>query len=429
MNNMHNIEMERALLGLCLVDGDLVKVLDIEPKDFYVETHQWIYKSMLNLGVIDIITVADELERIGKLSEIGGTPKLMKFSSSFYSLGSAEEYAETIKGYRRARTDVQVLTKALNEINNGGLNRAQLLSDLTSNTGVVGQAVHIKEHASVLFDDIEKRQNDPREIWGMPTGFSDLDKLTGGVHKKQTTIFAGAPAVGKTMLVMQIAYQMAVAGHSVGVWSFEMNASRLLGRLVSAVTGVPTRKMYQGKLNGDLSKVMTAIGNLENLPIYISDVSGMTTSTLRADVHRIKVLHGIDVAVLDYINLLLDSDGANRNENTANKARRWQAICKDMDIHGLTVQSMNKEGMRAAVPDMAGMSGPADVSFDADNIFFMVKPPTDVTPVEDSGEVIKLLPSKLRDGDMGKKPIDLVKLKGLPKFGIGIKYKADVSNV
>ena len=419
--NKHNAEMEQALLGIFLVDGGAVRTVDIDASDFWVKRHQWIYQAMKSVGTVDYLTVRDELERTNKDVD---SSYLMKLSATYMTSIMADEYADKIKGYARDRNYLRILGTAANDINNGGLDVPKLLSDLTGNIGINGEAVHISEPASELFDIIQDRQNDPREIWGMETGFADFDKLTGGLHKKQTTIFAGEPSVGKTLLVMQMAYQLAKKGYSVGIWSFEMNATRLLSRLVAAETGVGTRKMYQGKLNGDLGKVMEAIGELEKLPIYISDVSGMTTSALRADVSRLKALHKIDVGVLDYLNKLLDSDGSSTNDNTANKSRRWQAICKDFDIHGLTVQSVNKEGMRESVPGMAGVSGPTAVTHEADSVFFMKKNPTHT-----KHEVIDLQASKLRDGDMGKKVISLVKLPGLPKFGDYSPVYTDVSNI
>ena len=188
-----------------------------------------------------------------------------------------------------------------------------------------------------------------------------------------------------------------------------MKDVRLVARLVSAESGIKTRDIFTGRMT-DWTGFAEGVAKIESLPLYISDIHGMTTSQMRADVARMKAQYGIKLIVLDYLNLLADADGRDDNVNTSLKSRRFRAICREFDCHGLTIQSLTKQGMDEMSMSLSGVRGPADVTYDADNIFGMVKHDSD--PLQR-----KLLPLKLRDGDEARKPIALVKNATLPMIG------------
>jgi len=410
-DTLFNVEAEEALLGAILIDGDQIGMIDLDPQDFFIERHRWIFEAMTSIeGKVDYLTVSDALKNAGKLKEVEGDAFLTRLINNAYSSQHAAHYAEIIKGYGQKRRDLETFNKAARDIHSEkGLDRAWLFDALTKNTLVKGQAEPVREYLSGFYDMIKERQDDPRDIWGVPTGFIDVDHRLGGLHPQQTTIIAGAPSVGKTLFVMQAAYQIAEQGHKVVVYSLEMDANRLLTRIVSAMTKIPTRTMMAGKLNGQWGDFTKAVEKLETLPLFISDIPIMDTSTLRADVARLKATKNIEVAVLDYLDCLTDNDGANDTENTKLKSLRWQATCREFNIHGLTVQSVTKEGMDTIVPKLSSVAGPAKLAFVADSIFLMVR---------DEGDqgTVSLLPAKLRDGDMGRAPITLFKHTAIPKF-------------
>lgn len=405
-------DAEMALIGSILISPEYLPGLDLLPDDFYIHKHRMIWTAAQQLnGKLDYVTLVETIEKNGELAEIGGPAYLTKLINMPPSSQSAKNYQEIIIDFSRRRNDLQIA----NEIAKGahskeGVDRASIIDRLSRNEKITGEAVHISGAAKSFYDEVETKSKDPRDMWGMETGFIELDKLTGGLQKQQSIIIAGAPEAGKSLLTAQIAKQVAENGHIVIYYSFEMSANRLFARLISAESGVPTRAMNTGFMDDHWDSFTKGYDSLATLPIYISDVSGMTTSSLRSDVARMKARHGVDLIVLDYLNLLLDRDGVNDTENTALKSRRFRAICREFDVAGITIQSMTKEGMNTLIPKLTGISGPASIAFDADVIFMMTKHP-------DEKNVARLLPAKLRDGDIARMPVDLVWVKGLPKLG------------
>ena len=146
------------------------------------------------------------------------------------------------------------------------------------------------------------------------------------------------------------------------------------------------------------------IAELEKINLFISDSPVMNTMAVRADVAKMKALHGIEWIALDYLGLLTDT-GADDNAVAELKGKRFRQICREFDVAGLTIQSMNKEGMKALIPHLADMSGPSGLAYLADVVFFMIPDP-------DISNIFKLLPAKQRDGDQGNAPIDLVRPQG-----------------
>ena len=154
---------------------------------------------------------------------------------------------------------------------------------------------------------------------------------------------------------------------------------------------------------------------MSTLPFYICDNPTLDTSQIRADVARLKNTQGLDLVGLDYLNLLTDRESSDDNQNTTAKAKRFRQICREFKVSGVSVQSITKEGMRAINPGLADMSGPAELAFNADNVFFLVQD-------ADQPTQFSLLPAKMRDSDNGRKPISLVKPQGKIMFGEMARY-------
>lgn len=412
ISELFSKDAEMALIGSILIAPEKLSGLNILSDDFYIHRHRMIWSAAQELnGKLDYVTLMETLEKNGDLADVGGAAYLTRLINMPPSSESAKNYQEIIVDFARRRIDLQIASEiAQGAHSKEGLDRASIIDSLSRNEKIKGETKHISNAAKSFYSEVETKAKDPHSMWGMETGFIELDKLTGGLQKQQSVIIAGAPEAGKSLLAAQIAKQVAENGHTVVYYSFEMSANRLFARLVSAESGVPTRAMNTGFMEGHWDKFNKGLESLEDLPIYISDVSGMTTASLRSDVARMKALHGVDLIVLDYLNLLLDSDGSNDTENTALKSRRFRAICREFDVAGITIQSMTKEGMDTLIPKLTGISGPASIAFDADVIFLMTKHP-------EEKNVARLLPAKLRDGDVARKPIDLAWVKGLPKFG------------
>lgn len=414
MNNLpQNRDVEDALLGAVLIDPSVMDERDVavvKPDDFYIIKHQFIWEAFREVGKdLDIVSVSAFLEGQHRLNEVGGSAYLAGLIAATPTALHASEYARMLRDLARRRRDIQIANLIVKQAFEGDLDRAKVIELLTNNEKIDGGARHVSEALREFVNEVDVRSQNPREIWGLATGFIDLDKRIGGLQPEQTMLLAATPGQGKSVLAMQIAKNIAERGIGVAIYSFEMSARRVLMRLISADSGIPTRAMNTGYMGEHWDNFYEATAKLERLPLYIADIYGMTTASLRSDLARLRAQHNIQVIVVDYLNKLLDTDGGDDLANTKLKARRMQGICREFNVSGILIQSMNKEGMRTSTPTLADMSGPSDVAHEGDNVFLMAQHP------EEKG-VVQLYPAKMRDGDMGKAPISLRWATGVPKF-------------
>ncbi len=400
---LYSREAEEALIGSVLINPNVMSETDIMPSAFFLERHKWIWEEARKLDVVDVLTLTEALgDRVdaayfGKL--INNTPSSM----------NAKQYAAVINDYARRRADMSIAEDLAREATDGEVQRASIIDRLLENESTQGEAIHISETLRELVELVHERSKDPKDIWGIPTGFPDVDKVLGGLQRKQTLYLAAPPGVGKSVLAVQIAKQVAEKGHGVAIYSFEMEALRLLTRMVSAESGVPTRAMATGRMEDHWEGFNNAVEAIEHLPIWISDIYGMTSTELSADISRLQARQDFDLVVIDYLNKLLDRDGGDDLANTKLKAQRIQGLCKKYNLAGIVVQSMNKSGMEGT-PKLSAMSGPSDVAHEGDNVFLLA------SDTEDKS-ILRLLTAKMRDSDQDAAFVSLRWLPGLPKLG------------
>ena len=415
------IEAERALIGSILIDPELISRLLVSPDDFYLGRHKLIYDICIRLHQdgkdIDILTIQDELDKSGKLKDAGGAAYLMQLVNDSISSLHAESYAAIVvdKSKRRRLIQVaeQIAKAAIND--NGTLDEsiAQATVDLVKNSQGGSGAVHIGEFVSKLYKEVVERYENPKDIFGISSGFSKFDAITGGFQKGEMTVLSGEPGLGKSLLAMQMAGSMATEIPG-AVYQMEMSGVAVVRRSASAISSVPTRNMKSGKMvEDDWDSFTMAMEKLAKLPIYMSDASHWTTIGMKADLSRLKEMHGIGWFVVDYLDLFADSNGKDNNERTAFISKQVHGMCKDLELAGLVIQSMNKAGIGSV--GMEKLSGSGKLMYDADQIIFM-------TEDKEGENVIRLVWDKMREGD-GDRFMRLVRKPGYPIFG---EYAAEV---
>ena len=406
----HSREAEEALLGSLIIAPDLIPTITLRPDDFYIQRHRWIFEAMRNLDsrnvTPDLVTLSEELEHSGTLAELGGPAFLTSLINQSPNCYGASQYADIVREKAGRRNDIQIANMIASGAYNGGVDRAKMIDLLTKNADAGAGAVPLSSGLAEFSAMVEERAKDPKDVWGIDTGLADLNTRTGGLHKQQTTMLVGSPGVGKTTLMLQIALHAAQSGHPGIIYELEMDMQpRLISRLMFMLEGIPTRAMMTGRMDDHWHKFTHGLEVLGGLPLYVCDNPVMDTMKIRADVARMKAQKRIEFVALDYMNLLTDSDGTSSNDNTTAKATRFRQICREFNVTGFTIQSETKEGMKSIIPHLADMSGPAEVAYAADNVFFLVEEP-------DKPLMYKLLPAKQRDGDMGNAPIPLIRPKG-----------------
>jgi replicative DNA helicase len=412
-----NDEAEEALIGSVIIDPTAIRRLSLSPDDFIDPKLGTIYKAIQSMHrekiVIDYMTIIERLETLGKLEYIGGSPELMRLESVTPTSIHAEAYADIVKDKARRRAMIVIAENMANSARNADNIDAvisETIGQLASKANIKNGAVHISEFVSRLYDEVDKRYQNPVKsggVSGIPSGFYDFDAVTDGFHLGEETILSAEPGLGKSLLAFQMAYNM--SGVCPGaVYQLEMSGLSVAKRQVSNLSKITTRDMNRGTLE-DWQAFVKAIEILSTREIYMTDDSRLTTATLRADLARLREDHGIRWFVLDYLSLLKDTHGRDDIERTAWLSSELHGICKDLNLAGLVIHSMNKQGIRENNGNQADLAGSVRVMYDADQIIIMRKG-------DANSNVVNLKWSKFREGEMPQNGIQLAKMPGFPAF-------------
>jgi replicative DNA helicase len=395
--NPSSRDSERALLGCFLIDSSLIGTVDIEPVDFYDPQHRKYYEVMLRLGTdADFVTVSEQFN--------GGTDRgyLSGLLNEPASILNADLYAKAIKEAAYKRGVAYLLQDNYIELTKGNFDPGKLIAELTKSVNIDSGAVHISKYTHEYQTYALEREADPREVWGIPSGIIDFDRLTGGYHKRKMVLISGDPDTGKTIFVIQSAVGAAKAGYNVLVYELELTGQDMASRIISAERGIEERQVHRGKLgtSGMLS-LEEGVKQVNDLPIYMSEKTDWSTTKLRADVARMKTQLGcVDLVVLDSLVRLTDAPYSNVWENDTWKSGMVRNMAKDLDVAVLTVHNKIKSDGR---PRMKDLRGGFDVPYQADEVYFLVESDDEL----DWGKPRRLIPDKQRYGGP-QKWIDLV---------------------
>ena len=421
-NHLYSPAAEDGLLAVCIIDPANLDKIDTRSSDFYIAKNviifdclETIYKRGLEP---DVITLGTELDRRGKLAEIGGPAELTRLLTSPAQSWHAEEYSRIVKDKAMRRHVVKVASDLVNQVYQGdelSESVSDAMGELTNAAGVTNGAQHINKYVSEAYDFITARAANPGDFWGIPTGFADYDKITGGLQAEELLIISGEPGRGKSISVGQMAIQLGLSQHPGAVYSLEMRGRSYLLRILSGLTKIKTRNFKTGAMNGELwDKVNQAVETMGEIPIYMSDSTIWNTTSLRADLARLKEQHGIEWFIVDYSAMLTDK-AENELQKLMIVIRNLKITCRALGLAGVVIHSMNKGGVDNLNAGQANLSGPAQVLYDADVIMLLLEH----RPIMGKSDpnMITCAVKKGRDIDSVQPFFHLVKLPGLPWFG------------
>lgn len=413
-------QSEKAIIGCLLIDPQQLHKLELPSADIYNHAHRMVYEEMRGLynrnQSVDIITVSGALKSSGHLGEIGGDSFLTECTAMDISPYHLPAYVEIVRAHARRRrtiTEATELVKAAYDLD-GNLDAAisQAVTNLVSVTSSRAGAISISEYAKEIYTFVEERYQSPTEIYGMATGLVDVDEIMAGARPGHQVILSGAPGIGKTLLAMQLCERFATGDISVPpqpgvVYELDVDEHTLMIRMVSASSKIPTKKLNTGRMEADDWQDFTEqIGRISNLPIFISGRTDWNTVSLRADLSRLKASHNIGWFMLDYMNKLTDTiPGAKRFEVENVISSSLHNMCRELNIFGLTLQSVNKQNE---------VSGSNQMQHDSDQIIKMTHEDNDLE------NVITLDWVKHRHNESNKSQCKLVRIHGLPAF---VNYK------
>ncbi|MBE3144016.1 MAG: AAA family ATPase, partial [Planctomycetes bacterium] len=371
---------EAALIGSLLIDPERIKDLALSPSEFYLETNRWIYEAIQAVRATgkdaDYITVCNYLDGKGLLAQIGGAAKIIELQSQVVPSFHVKSYAKIVRELAKRRAviqDAQILTvAAYNQEADLDQAIAAVMDSLSKTTSERAGAVHISDVISEVYDEVEAAAKNPKDIYGIPTGFPDWDAITYGLQPGTVIKITGEPGVGKSLISMQVLAAAAKAGHPCVLYELEMRRVNVVRRLLSGISHIPTNKMLSGKIEDDeWTLFVQAVEELSALPVYIEANSQLTTADIRADLHRLKKQAGVELAVIDYESLLCDyAPGRDETGLSILRSSRVHGIATDLELAVISLDDMTKEGI-AGKGGSNGLAGSARKQHDADEIIFM----------------------------------------------------------
>ena len=426
----HSVESEQSILGSIILDKDAIITVaeTINPRDFYKEAHKIIYESMLSLNSnnepIDLITLIEELRKEGHLDNIGGISYLTSLSTIVPTTSNVKYYANIVK----EKSVMRQLIKASNEIINLGYDAStdvqEILNKAEKSIFDISQEKSgddIQPINAVLqdtFDMIEKLCTEKKEVTGITTGFKDLNKKINGLQRTDLILLAARPAMGKTAFSLNLVQNAALKGDaSVAVFSLEMSKEQLVQRMLSAQSNVELSKIKTGTLGeSDWPRIIDGMAVLSEAKIFIDDTPGIKISEIRSKCRRLKMEKGLDLILIDYLQLM-EGEGKNENrqQEIAKISRSLKILAKELDcpVVALSQLSRSPELRKDHRPILSDLRESGSIEQDADIVMFLYRDEYyhDDSEKKNIGEVIV---AKNRHGETGN--VELVWFGQVQKF-------------
>ena len=384
-------EAELSVLGGMLIDGDAVAVaLElIDDAAFYREGNRRIFRAMVRLygrgEVIDAITLADELKTAGELDAVGGMAYLARLVDAVPTAANIEYHCRILRDKAVLRHLIESATDIIQDAYEAGggdveetLDRAESRIFEIAQAQARGGFIRIKEILHSTMNRIDELTRNPGATTGVPSGFSDLDRLTAGFQPADLIVLAARPSMGKTALALNIAQHAAIGEKvPVAIFSLEMSKESLVQRMLCAESKVDSSRVRTGHLsNEDYGNLAHGAGLLNTAPIWIDDTPAITPIELRAKVRRLHAEAGLGLIVLDYLQLMNGPRGAeNRQQEISFISRNLKAIAKEVGVPLLALSQLSRapeqrEGNRPRLSDLRESGA---IEQDADVVLFIFR--------------------------------------------------------
>ncbi|MDN5275826.1 MAG: Replicative helicase [Candidatus Saccharibacteria bacterium] len=414
-----NIDAEMSLLGAVLIDEETLADISehVTPRDFYDKRHAIIYDGMMRLyeknKPVDLLTLTDELKRKNELEPIGGSAYLTELTNYVPTSAHAEAYAELVgqKAVRRR------LIKASAEISEMGFNEDSTTQELlqqaeaelfsVSEQSLKQDLVSLESILTESFDRMEELHRNKGSLRGVKTGYRDLDNMTAGLQRSDLIILAARPAMGKTTLVTNLAYNVAtIAKQPVLFFSLEMSKEQLVDRMLADASGVDAWNIRTGNLSDeDFSKLSEAMGEMAEAPIYIDDTPGMSVLEMRTKARRAAHEQPLGLIIIDYLQLMQGSgrgDG-NRVQEVSEISRGLKLIARELNVPVIALSQLSRsvESRSPQIPQLADLRESGSIEQDADIVMFIYREAY-YNPETERENVTDLIIAKHRNGPVGK---------------------------
>lgn len=426
----HSIEAEQSALGALILDQDAVtEVIElIGEDDFYKEAHKAIYRGIIDLynknEPVDIITLSEELGKAGVLEDIGGIEYLSDLTTMGVLTTNAKHYAKIIEEKSTLRRLIRASSEIIEKGYQGEDEAIHLLDLAEKSIFDISQKKNreglepIKDVLLKAYEQIERLYGSESTVTGITTGFIDLDAKTSGFQRSDLILVAARPSMGKTAFSLNLCLSAALKSNgSVAIFSLEMSKEQLVQRMLSAESQIAMGDLRSGNLKEeDWIGLAKAMNNLSNCKIYIDDTPAITVTELRAKCRKLKMERGLDLIMIDYLQLM---NGSGKNESRQQEistiSRSLKAIAREMDCPVVALSQLSRAPELRADhrPILSDLRESGAIEQDADLVMFLYRDEYYFPDSEKKG-IGEVIIAKQRNGETGT--VELVWLGQFQRF-------------
>lgn len=421
----HNLEAERCVLGSILIRNDAfnIAVELIDADDFFRDAHRRVFEQMVGLNergqAIDFVTIKDELNRSGDLDEVGGPAYVSALADGVPRSTNVEHYARIVKEKAKLRSLIHSANKIVSTAYEAERDADTVLDEAEQEIfSIAEDRVHegfvpLSALVQDSFTTIEQLQAHNSLVTGIPTGFTDIDYLTSGFQPADLIIVAARPSMGKTAFVLNVAQHLGTKTEkTVGFFSLEMAKEQLFQRMLTTEAKIDAHRFRTGQLSdGDYEQLSTAMGLLESARVFIDDTAGISVLEMRAKSRRLKAEHGLDLIVVDYIQLMQGRGRfENRTQELASISRSLKGLAKELGVPVVALSQLSRapESRSDRRPQLSDLRESGALEQDADVVIFIFREEMyEETP--ENQNLAEIIVGKQRNGPTGNVKLAFIK--------------------
>lgn len=415
----HDETAERSVLGSVLLDKDaLIDVVEfLRPEYFYHDTHSLIFSAMLSLyekrEPVDVVTLAAELKKLGKLKEAGGASYISELLNEVPTSAHAEKYGRLVQDNYIKRQLISTSAKMTETAFKDEGEAREIIDAAEQQIFAIAQLhtrrdfVQVKDILAASFDRLDELHRKAGGLRGTPTGYGDLDHKLAGMQDSNLLILAARPGTGKTAFVLNIAQHITTqAKMPVAIFSLEMSKEELVDRLLVSIADIDAWRLKTGKLSDeDFTKLSDAMGLLAEAPLFIDDTPGLNILEMRTKARRLQLDYGTRLIIVDYLQLV---DAGKRFEGRVQEvsyvSQNLKNIARELKVPMLAVSQLSRavEQRGTKAPQLSDLRESGAIEQDADVVMFLYREDRDEGEKWNPNIITKLLIAKHRNGPLGE---------------------------
>jgi replicative DNA helicase len=424
-----NVEAERSILGAILLDNQVCNqaIELLRRDDFFLDSHRRIFDKMIALTErmmpIDLITLSDELRRAGEFEQIGGATYIASLIDGVPRTDTIEPYAKLVKSKSMLRKLItasnQIIALAFEEEDEADMivdKAEQMIFQIAEDRARQGFQ-YVGDVAHRRLEQIEQMAGRPEMITGVPTGFTDFDRMTSGLQRQELIVIAARPSMGKTALALNMAQYASKNANVVGIFSLEMSAPQLVSRLLCSEARVDAHRLRTGYLNREeWARLADGLRRLCETKVFIDDTPGVGVLEMRAKSRRLKAEHGLDLLIIDYLQLMAGRGRIeSRQQEVSQISRDLKILAKELDVPVIALSQLSRapEQRSEHKPQLSDLRESGAIEQDSDVVCFIYREEL-YNPTDENQGKAELIVGKQRNGPTGT--IELAFLREFTRF-------------